>query len=407
MRQRLGSKALFSYLLLTKQQIYNKILSMLGKPRVYKRTNDKAYSFYFYEEDGRRVFRKTKETAKSRAQEYADEYVAHYFGDKSEPKIKLREFTKDFFVWDRCSWIKRQHLKGRSFSEKMAYDRQGHIDNHILPAFGNRLLTSLGRLEIEDWLTSLPRSNSTKNQIMYSFRIVLRDAEAAGLVSTNVLDKAERFGDGDQKTRDAFTMDELKTLFPDERTELIRIWGSLKHAAGYVLLASTGIRSGELRALCWRHRVADNALWIEQAMKATGRIGPTKTEDTRIVLLPSHAQSILEDWHASEENPFAKQTDLIFFGADRDKHYSPDYLGKYFHPAIQRAKIKVAGRNLVCHSFRHTFNTIMRQVLPLEILQALTGHKTDAMTNHYDHPRLEDQLSKIQESSRLIESVWS
>ena len=378
---------------------------MVRKTRVYRRSSDKNYSFYFYEEDGRRVFRKTEETARSRAQDYANQYVEDYFREKSEVKITLEEFAKDFFFWGTCGWIKRQHLRGRAFSEYTAHTRRAHLENHILPGFGRRLLGSLNTLEVENWLASLPVSNQTKNHILYTFRIVLRDAESAGYVTSNVLEKVERFSD-DAAKRDVFAIAELKQLFPEDFSKLLEIWKTTKHAACYVVLATTGIRTGEARALCWRDNIASGALLIERAVKANGAIGPTKTEDVRIVLLPERAQQLLNDWRDSGENPFTGPEDLIFFGADRDKPYSKDYLGKYFHPALLRAKMTTQGRNLVCHSLRHTYNTIMRQALPLEMLQSLTGHKSLAMTDHYDHPSIEDRLKKLQASRKIVDSVW-
>lgn len=129
----------------------------------------------------------------------------------------------------------------------------------------------MNRLEIENWLAGLPLSNQTKNHILYTFRIVLRDAEIAGYIPFNVLEKIERFGD-DAKKRDVFTLEELKSMFPDDYQKLIEIWGSLKHAVCYMILATTGIRTGEVRALYWRHNIAEGALLIEQAVKADDTI---------------------------------------------------------------------------------------------------------------------------------------
>ncbi len=82
---------------------------MVRKPRVYKRSGDKYFSFYFYNDDGQRVFRKTEDAARSRAEAYAEEYVRDYFKKPGEVTITLKDFAKDFFVWGKCSWIERQH----------------------------------------------------------------------------------------------------------------------------------------------------------------------------------------------------------------------------------------------------------------------------------------------------------
>jgi integrase len=382
---------------------------MRPRPRLFKRSGWITWGFTFYDPDGRRLYRKTDIPLSSprKAEKYADEYVEDYYRRNSEIKIKLKDFTTDFFVWGKCSWIKRQHAKGRRFSEAQAYQRRGQLKNHILKQFEDRYIASINRLEVENWLASIPRANATRNQILDTFRIVMREAETAGYIPHNVLERTERFGAADRKERDIFTLEELKRLFPEDRGKLLEIWGSLKHATCFIVIATTGIRTGEARALCWRHNLEGGALLIDQAVKADRTMGATKTGDVRIVLLPGKAQTLLNDWKDSEKNPFRGPDDLLFWGNDRNKPWSSNYLSKYLHPCLERAEVDTGSRNLVCHSFRHTFNTMMRQILPLEILQALTGHKSEAMTQLYDHPTLEDRLKKLQGHKKLIEKVWN
>ncbi|MGD2144806.1 MAG: hypothetical protein PVF54_10045 [Anaerolineae bacterium] len=39
-------------------------------------------------------------------------------------------------------------------------------------------------------------------------------------------------------------------------------------------------------------------------------------------------------------------------------------------------------------------------------MREFTGHRTEAMTERYDHPALEDRLKKLAGSRELIEGVW-
>ena len=74
--------------------------------------------------------------------------------------------------------------------------------------------------------------------------------------------------------------------------------------------------------------------------------------------------------------------------------------------ALTRAGVEVAGRNLVVHSLRHTYNTIMRAVLPAETLRKFTGHRTPEMTELYDHPGLQDRILSLKASRSLVENAW-
>ncbi|HOV64787.1 MAG TPA: hypothetical protein PLG43_13015 [Spirochaetia bacterium] len=51
------------------------------------------------------------------------------------------------------------------------------------------------------------------------------------------------------KARDAFTLEELRTFFPEDKLKLIEIWKTEKYAIAFFILATTWLRSGELRAL--------------------------------------------------------------------------------------------------------------------------------------------------------------
>ena len=101
---------------------------------LFRRKGQKVWYFYYYEGSKRKA-RSTGKTLK-----YEAEQETHKFLTSGENQnITLEEFTKDFFVWDCCSWIRRQHAKGRSFSEAVADSRRGHVVNYILPAFGDKL----------------------------------------------------------------------------------------------------------------------------------------------------------------------------------------------------------------------------------------------------------------------------
>jgi len=89
------------------------------------------------------------------------------------------------------------------------------------------------------------------------------------------------------------------------------------------------------------------------------------------------------------------------YGRRYEDGYSP--LNKHtlldrFRAALGPTEIEVEGRNLVLHSFHHTYVTIIREVLPEKILREFTGHRTEAMTERYDHPALEHCLKSWPDS---------
>lgn len=374
------------------------------RPTKRVKSGKPVFMFYcqFVDENGNRgTAHSTGQTTKGAAEAWAQEQLA-----KGKPSRETLEgFATDFFNWESSKWIKRQHAYDRPFSRSVAQFRQGHLDNYILPHFGKQKLAKINRADVEDWLVGLKLSNQTKNHLMYTFRMVLREATLRGLIPSNPLERSERLG-SDAKTRDVFTLEELRLLFPDKREELIAVWGDLPRATAMLLLASTGIRSGEVRALTWEKVLDGKALYIDQAVKNDQSIGPISVYKggDRVVLLPEKARDGLEHWR--EKAPWSEPGDLVFASERRDRPQTREWLSGTFGAALKRAKVKTAGRVLVVHSFRHTFNTRMRKVLPADLLQAMTGHHSAEMTERYDHPTPSEMVDRLSPAKKLIESLF-
>jgi integrase len=368
-------------------------------PVATKDGNTVFYVRFYDPRTGRRTKVSTGESTIGRARTFADNFLA----DETGVSPRLEEYAADFFKWGKCSWIKTQHAMKRPFSEYHAKARRGHLDRYILPTFGKKRLAELTRPAIRDWLVTLPLSNQTKNHILYTFKILLQEAEAEKLIRSDPLATAKRFG-SDVRARDIFTMDDLRLLFPKAHKKLLEVWKTEKYAAIFMVMATTGIRSGEARALAWRHLLPGGWLHVERAVKRNGEIGTTKTGTVRVIALPARTREELARWR--EESPFKEPNHLIFYGADSDTPLHVETLTHFFPGALVRAKVKTAGKNLVVHSLRHGYNTIMRQVLPEEILRRFTGHKTPEMTDAYDHPALLDQIKKLEGARGIVEAVW-
>jgi integrase len=381
---------------------------------LYKRYTDiknkkgMIWYFYYYDENGIRRSRSAGTNKKYEAEDIAKEFVS----PTNAKKHTLNSYSKTFFIWGECPWIKRQHAKGLSFSESVAAYRRSHLYNYILPKFGERALDSLNRVEIENWLinlkkkdTSLPLANQTKNHILYTFRIVLREAERERLIPVNCLGTVESLS-SKGLTRDVFTKDELHLLFPDDLDKLITIWGRKEYAYLFYILATTGLRLGEIRALQWKHIIWNeqrNGLNIERAVKDNNEFGTTKTGHSRVILLTSRADSFLQDW--LKEVTYDQMNDLIFYGSERHNPITRQTLHRHFEKALERVDIKVGNRCLVIHSFRHTYNTLLRPLVPKDVLQSMTGHRTDSMTDRYDHPELKIS-SVLSQYSKTIDLLF-
>jgi integrase len=368
-----------------------------------RKTADPKRSTYYvqYLQDGKRQTAiSTGCTTRAQAEAWARARIAK--GAPLQPT--LEEYATGFFD-EGSSWVTRQREKGRRFSVAIRKARSSHLSKHILPQFGKRRLTEIMKRDVESWLAGLAVGNSMRNQVLFSLRIILRDAVDAGILYANPLERFEMFG-SDAIERDPFTLAELGKLFPDAIEGLLKVWGDAEIATAFTLLATTGIRSGEVRALRWANVLKDDrALYIDSSCKTHegDRIGTTKSGDARVVLLPAKAREALQWWRGA--SLWTEPGDLLFRGQD-GRPRPQQWLQRAFRPALKAAKVEVGDRVLVIHSFRHTYNSMMRSVLPEAILRAMTGHKSEAMTAHYDHPGPEELLHRVEGAAGLLESAW-
>jgi integrase len=354
---------------------------------------------FYYRLQREKTFHSTGKTSERAAREY----VRKILELPAESHTTLGRFAEGFFSTD-SAWIARQHAKGRPFGEATAAGRRRLMEKYILPRFHARTLTDLSKAEIEKWLISLPLSNQTRNHILYTFRIVLRDAVDSGAAPYSVLERVEPFGK-DFRARDVFSAAELRKLFP--AGPLVSIWGRERTACLFLLLATTGIRSGEARALRWgRILWGEHAILVDSAARAwSGDVGEisAKKGGSRIVPMHPRLEEMLLTWR--EQTAWIDPEDFIFSGTARGTPISSATVTHSLAPALKKAGIDRGDRVLVVHSFRHTFNTAMRRQLPEEVLHKLTGHHSDAMSDRYDHPNFKDRIIAIEPARGAVERL--
>jgi integrase len=76
-----------------------------------------------------------------------------------------------------------------------------------------------------------------------------------------------------------------------------------------------------------------------------------------------------------------------------------NYLRLPLEHVVKRVGIK---RRFTVHGFRRTFNNIARQVAGEIVTRSITGHVTQAMTEHYSHVGREEKLAAAGSVVRLV-----
>lgn len=380
---------------------------------VFRRQGSDFWYFYAVE-NGRRVAHSTKTTDKAEAEGKAREYLTP---STLGARTTVDEWAGDFFVPGKCRWLAAQDAAGKTVSEGTALGRRSHLTKWILPAFGKRAVSSITPIELRDWINRLPLSSQSKRHMKYSLNAIFSEAVLAKLIEHNPvrdfdLVKLKR------RQRDALSYEDLGALFPLEEKKLLDRWGDPGMATFMLMLAATGIRSGEARALRWRHVGCQSAkvpegqaevwyLWIEDAVKFTSAapvIGPTKAGKPRPVFLPARARGALESWRKA--SPWRTDPgDLIFPGQSEDRPLDEDLPRQRFKKALQVAEVDVAGRWLTPHSFRHAYVSRTKRALPADTLLLMVGHSDEKTNAGYFHESIEQQVAQIAQVRALIEGA--
>ncbi len=116
-----------------------------------------------------------------------------------------------------------------------------------------KCLKDINPVHVENRLLELNLASKTKNHIIDSFRIILAEAHRERIVPFNPLSSVARLSKSLYKKRDSLSLQDIKTLFPQNEDEVLRIWRRTDFVVLYFLMLSSGIRSGEARALQWKH----------------------------------------------------------------------------------------------------------------------------------------------------------
>jgi len=363
----------------------------------------RVWYFYYYDQDGQRKARSTGKLKKFEAETEAEKFLAEL--ESPQRRVRLADFARGFF--DQAGpWVQAQHERDHGFSAKQSVVRAGHLDNWVIPTFGDRWMDGIEAYEVEQWLRGLALANGTKNAIISTMALLFREALFQKYIEADPMVQIRRFSDRYQP-RDALTIEDIRELFPRDRERLLALWGYPKWATLYYTMLTTGMRRGEAAALQWCHVIWERrGLVVLQAVKGGGHaIGPPKSGDERAVLLPARTLAMLRWWH--EQTLFPDPEHFVFYGGRGEQYLCPDTITRRFRQSLEAAGFAPGGRTITVHSLRHTYNTRLEKVLPGEILRYMVGHKKEAMTERYLHVTPEERLEEFAGIRKQIGKAWS
>jgi integrase len=338
-------------------------------------------------------------TQKAAAKIIVEQWLASYGSANRKNNPPLGEYCRDFWTWDISQYIKSKTERGQSIGRSHCNNSKYRIETYIMPRTEGVLLRDVTAQFLDQLLLrlrqELPKQSAKSiNMIMSALTTPIREAYRLQMLPHNPALNFRGLAQN-PKRRGVFTAAEIQALFSSpwdfERYRLIATVGCL-----------TGARMGEILALTTEDIDTDAQglpfLWIRKSWSFhDGREKSTKTGNVRQIPINETLRKDL--LRLARDNPHG--TRFIFWGAEPDKPITARMTERAFINQLRRIGIDEASRKsrlLSFHSLRHYFNTVLRSKLPDPLLRLATGHSTEKMTAHYDHPTAE----KMAEIRRVI-----
>jgi integrase len=354
-----------------------------GKVIFYYQTYD--------DRDQRTAPRSTGQTTKTAALAFVARL--HKEGVLNPPHDPLfQDWAAEWWVWDRCSYLKAKLAHGGHVSRGYADVRRWVLQKHVVPNLGNMRLSKIGPAEIEQLLLSKldeGLSPQSVNHLRTMLATMFGEAVRLGQLQQNPVTATRRILDA-PKRREAFTQQEAAALLDDRR--IPELWkGDIVAYTASLLAATGGLRLGEIMALR-PENLRGEWISVESSWDEKYGLKSTKTGKSRIVPLSIKAAEYLA---SLTMRPF-------LFGGERP--LSKIHFRQVLYRAMERIGISEDDRrrrNLCFHSWRHLYNTALRGRIPDAKLRALTGHQTEEMTERYTHFRPED-FTDVHETLEIV-----
>ncbi|MBF9018304.1 MULTISPECIES: site-specific integrase [unclassified Oceanispirochaeta] len=370
----------------------------------------------------------TRSTAKSIGQ--STKAAAKYYCRELEKKKKLipedpvqkfllHEYFKDWWEWGPdpdipsiCPYLTRRYLRNNKPSYANSINNRNNFRKHILPYFGEMIISNIKVKHIEDWLDELAKRGlcgSTQIDILSILRVMLKDAKRLGYLEYNPVKDVIPPRKNRPRKRGILRTEETDTLF--DLNTIDEVWNGDIQAMGAFLLAwDTAMRPGEIRAIQRKHihfhPDGNCTVDIRQAVDhASHRIKETKTGAV-LEGVPVRADTAGILRHICQTY---NESECLVFSKDGKMHVSENYLKRRLYKALRTIGISEEQRkerNITQYSFRSLAITRLRQQGISDIaVRSLARHTTPIMTDGYTVFNDEESINQIRDFYQYQKNV--
>lgn len=305
--------------------------------------------------------------------------------DKPNPKNQIqKKYTTFKDVYEM--WF--EIYKRTNLSEHTIVGTERFFRLYILPEIGEKVIDTITfndcQKAVLNWADKTVKVTTIKS---YATR-VFKYARKNGLIVYNPFEDVEmpeKVKPNKKESEQFYTKKELNDFLSWAENNLL--YGDY---AAFRLLAFTGLRKGELRALQWNDLNSKTIkLDINKAVKAKRvgeKIGPTKNDaSARLIGLDDDTIKVLRKWKLEQQKYFLKRG----MSLKENQFIFPDENNTTFmyRDHLRDVMKKYPGKKITIHGFRHTHATLSLDAgIYYKDVQKRLGHRTAEMTmNVYAH----------------------
>ncbi len=302
-------------------------------------------------------------------------------------------------------WAQRQAKKrgNRRLAPHTLQEHELNYRLHIEPEIGDEVLRDVDTQMIDQMLYANDLSNRTRRNLAGTMQAILKEAVYRRIISA--LPPIE-LPDKRSRKPSVPTLEELRELFPTALRTLQKLWAGektrqeppgagLAFAGCAAVLFFGGLRPQEGRA-AWPDQLLrrQSVLLVTRSMDSDGNVleylkmGDERDPRYRGTFLVDRAMRVIGHW--LKVRPGAQWLFTYKGAAIRE-----ETLHARLQLAAERAGILYPGRRIIPYSGRYAFETVVRPLIPKDILMLLMGHIDQAMPERYDLPHLVARMKQM------------
>ena len=336
---------------------------------LYKR--GKYYYFKTYRPDGSRTCgTSTGCTSKGAAEKFCNNLFLQ--GNLTSTDISFFRYASHFFDDDGIYFSDKVNNKALGTRKQYRY----YLNKHLIPYFKNKKLADITYSVIKNYRNILvdKYSINTVKLILNNLRIILNTAYRDGLININPFEFLEDM-QGGNTIRDAFTLEEVKTLYNSIREEFKR---------PVLCMALCGMRISEYIGTSKDNLINTNDIYYYDLKTQLYENNRVSVKDNSIREIPLIPEII----------------DLLEFPAKKKGSFYLDF--KKICETFPNSK----ERKLSFHSLRHFFCTNAKASgIPEIKVEYLMGHKTKDIKGIYTNFKALDCLEILSWQKKMLKEI--